>query len=79
MERLMSCKMFCDTCAYFSVTPPARAINNSRAQFYGQCRRGPPTVVVLANNGVPYAATEWPIVAKEDFCGEFKAAAKTAV
>jgi hypothetical protein len=66
-------------CTYFSVTPPVHAINNSRAQFYCQRRQGPPTVIVLANNRMPYAATEWPIVAKEDCCGKLKAAAKTAV
>jgi hypothetical protein len=61
----------CQNCIHFAdVRPPNLA--SGKAQLYGQCCRFPPTVHIINGRDRSFPTTEWPVVKKEDRCGEFR-------
>jgi hypothetical protein len=66
----------CHKCIHFAdVRPPH--LPGGKAQHYGQCCRLPPTVHIINGQDRSFPTTEWPVVAKDDRCGEFKGNAVT--
>ena len=65
----------CENCRFFNDQRPSEAGGGSRAELYGYCRRQPPSVIqqtLVGANQASMPQTAWPIVGKEDWCGEYK-------
>jgi hypothetical protein len=64
----------CETCRFFLDRRPTELSASERALSYGYCRCHPPTVIPreAASERSSLAHTAWPVVAKEDWCGEHK-------
>ncbi len=64
----------CATCRFFHDQQPSEMRGGSRAELFGYCRRQPPSVIpqIFVGNPPSMPQTVWPIVAKEDWCGEYK-------
>lgn len=59
----------CKECAYW--------VRNKEVQYLGDCRRHPPTLVVLEDAyGMSPLRSEWPETDQDAGCGEFKAEAQ---
>ncbi len=64
----------CETCRFFLNRRPTELSASERATLYGYCRCHPPTVIprdTASERSIP-AHTAWPVVAKEDWCGDHK-------
>ena len=65
---------YCETCRYFLDEVPSEFEGNTREEHFGFCRRYPPTFIpkiVVPDDPDPPTAL-WPIVAKQDWCGEYE-------
>ncbi len=64
----------CETCRFFLDRRPGEMSGSDRAVLYGYCRCRPPTVIqrYTGTDRSSIAHTAWPIVAKEDWCGDYK-------
>ena len=64
----------CENRRFFLDRQPSELVGSgSQAELYGYCRRHPPTVMqqYLGDGQASRASTAWPVVAKEDWCGDY--------